>query len=421
MSTQNQIEISRKWLNTLKLTENGLDLNTESKYIGYKGGRGGGKSHMIGTLIKDICQARPTKVICLREIQRSVKDSVFGLLEDKCINEGYGWKVTDKEIVHENGSYITFWGMRGGSKQETKTRAKSIEGFDLAWIEEAQACSEESLDLFFPSIRKPGSKIIATWNPYLPIDPIQDKIGGSKFGKVEEILYYDNPMLDQMEIDLAEEMKVKNPKKFDHIYMGKPANLEGLVYGDFEYTTNVIPHTEAEKLARKADSHIIGLDWGYQHPMAMVSIYRAGEKYIITDEYHKAKQVINIKWLFDDFYRFSRGCKEIICDSARPELIEYCDEGYKQDVNERHESRFYPCEKYPGSVRDEIDTINKLLMEERLLISDNCIQLIKEIMSWLWKENAKKEVPDELGEDTCRAMGYGIRSVERGRGEVNVI
>ena len=421
MSTQKTIKLSRKWLRTLKITEHGLDIATDMKYIGYKGGRGGAKSHTLGTLLKDIGQARPVRVIFLREVQRSIKDSIHGLMADKCMNEGWGWTVTDREITHVNGTYFTFWGMRGGSKQETLTRAKSIEGFDYAVIEEAQSASEESLDLFFPSIRKPGSQIIAMWNPYLSIDPIQTKIGESKFGIVEEILYTDNPMLDDMEVSIAEEMRVNNPKKYAHIYLGKPANLEGLVYGDFSYDNNVIPHQEAEKMSRGADTHIIGLDWGYSHPMGMVLIYRVGERYVITYEYHKRKQVINVKWLFDDFYMFARDSQTAICDNARPELIEYCNEGYKDDTKARMETRFYPCHKHPGSVMDEINTLNRLFESNRILISDNCIQLIKEIMSWEWKEGAKKEVPEDLDEDTCRAMGYAIMSVERGQGEILVL
>jgi phage terminase large subunit len=152
----------------------------------------------------------------------------------------------------------------------------------------------------------------------------------------------------------------------------------------------------------------------------MVLLYRSGDRYIVTDEYHQRNKVINVKWLMDDFYRFHRDAKQVIADNSRPELIEYCNHGYKDDTKSRHGAQFYPCHKYPGSVLDEINTLNNLYQSKRILISDRCLQLIKETMSWQWREGAKKEVPDDLDEDTCRALGYAIMSIEKGSGQIKV-
>jgi PBSX family phage terminase large subunit len=305
--------------------------------------------------------------------------------------------------------------MRGGSKQETKTRAKSIEDFDYAWIEEAQSPTEELLDLFFPSIRKKGSKIVCTWNPFLgDEDPVFKKINGSSFGKIISINYYDNPMLDQEEILIAEELKEKDYKKYEHIYLGTRVNLDGLCYPTFERERHVLTEEESLKLVRSSDSHIVGVDWGYNHPMAMTLIYRTGERYLIYRDYRLREIVINARWLFDDFYSFARDAKTAICDSARPELIDYCDRGYMHDTKVKHETRFEPCSKYPGSVLDEIHLVNNLFMKDRLFICENATNILDEIIRWMWKEGAKKEIPEELGEDALRSMGYGLMYYEKG-------
>jgi phage terminase large subunit len=311
--------------------------------------------------------------------------------------------------------------MRGGSKQETKTRSKSIEGFDIAWIEEAQSCSEESIDLFFPSIRKDGSKIICTWNPYLVEDPIEKKIAESSFGKIISVNYYDNPLLSGDEAKIANELKEKNYKKYEHIYLGKPSNIEGLCYSMFDRIKHVIKKEESDKMARTSNSYHIGLDWGFSHPMGMVMIHKLGERYLITDCYRKTGQVINVKWLMGDFYSFSRDSKIAVCDNARPELIEYCDKKYKDDTKEVHSTKFIPCAKYQGSVLDEINTINTLFMNGRLLISETCVDLIGEILSFTWKDGSK-EIPEDIGEDLCRAMGYGIMYSEKyGKNSIKIV
>lgn len=227
-----RIRISEKWLKIIKPTkDHGLTWNTDKKWVGVWGGRGGAKSHVVATLVKDLCQASKTRVIYLREIQKSIKDSVYSLVEGKVTGEGDGkWKCTEStgEIKHKgNGSYITFWGMRGGSKQEEKTRAKSIEDFDLAVIEEAQACTDYTINLFFPSIRKEGSRIMSVWNTDLAMDPIRKKIEDSKFGILLNVNYLDNPMLSAQAREEAEEMRIKEPELYRHIYLGAPRNQSG--------------------------------------------------------------------------------------------------------------------------------------------------------------------------------------------------
>ena len=171
-------------------------------------------------------------------------------------------------------------------------------------------------------------------------------------------------------------------------------------------------------MERKADGIMVGIDWGFSHPMAMVRIARLGERYVIVEDYNQKNIIINIKWLFSDFYAFARNAKIAVCDNARPELIQYCDSGYKDDTMERISTRFEGCNKYPGSVDNEIATINRLFSQDRILINEKCKQTIIELESWTKKEN--KEKPNDLDEDTLRAIGYAIMSIEQSGGMLNV-
>ena len=133
------------------------------RYRAAFGGRGSGKSHFFAEMLIERCVLTPTSVVCIREVQKSLNQSVKKLLEIKIEALGVSdmFTVRDNKITSKNGSMIIFQGMQN----HTADSIKSLEGFDIAWIEEAQSISEMSLSLLRPTIRKPGSEIWATWNP----------------------------------------------------------------------------------------------------------------------------------------------------------------------------------------------------------------------------------------------------------------
>ena len=236
--------------------------------------------------------------------------------------------------------------------------------------------------------------------------------------KTWHFTFEDNPILSE-EYKASMRNLMTGAMKERMIYGKWVPDVGGLVYSAFNRERHCIPHEQAQKLSRAADDLIIGIDWGFTHPMAMVQVHRLGERYLITDIYHEKNKTIGVKWIMEDFFEFSRNAGTAICDNARPELIEYCNEGYKDDTVHRIDTRFYPCHKHAGSLNDEIETIQRLLLSDRLLVDENCKQLIIEFESWTKKEN--KEKPHELDEDTLRAMGYAIMSIERGHGEIIVV
>lgn len=140
------------------------------RYKGAYGGRGGGKSHFFAEEIILRCFERETRVACIREVQKSIKNSVHRLLADKIEKFGLQeeFEVLETEIRGSNGSIIIFKGMQN----HTADSIKSLEAYDLVWVEEAQSLSEFSFNLLRPTLRAKGSELWFSWNPRYKTDPV---------------------------------------------------------------------------------------------------------------------------------------------------------------------------------------------------------------------------------------------------------
>ena len=147
------------------------------RYKGAYGGRGGAKSHFFAEQIVIRCFAQRVRVVCIREVQSSIKDSVRQLIIDKIEKFELmdSFEVLEAEIrCKKNGSFIIFKGMQSYNA----ANIKSLEGFDIAWTEEAQTLSQASLDMLIPTIRKEDkeagteSELWFSWNPRYKTDPV---------------------------------------------------------------------------------------------------------------------------------------------------------------------------------------------------------------------------------------------------------
>lgn len=142
-----------------------------ARYRGAWGGRGSGKSNdrAQAVVLKMITQPG-ARIVCLREVQNSIKDSVYQLICDwiQRLEVGALFDITRDEIRGPGNSLCIFRGM----KDQNAESIKSLEGYTIAWFEEAQTCSQRSLDLLRPTIRAPGSELWFTWNPRAKTDPV---------------------------------------------------------------------------------------------------------------------------------------------------------------------------------------------------------------------------------------------------------
>lgn len=202
------------------------------RYKGAWGGRASGKSHFFAEMLIERMIMQPTRAVCIREIQKSIKESVKRLLEDKI--EGLGvqdyFTVLESEIRCKNGGLIVFVGMQNHTAQSIK----SLEGYDIAWVEEAQTLSEFSLKLLRPTIRKEGAELWFSWNP----DEEEGAVDSLLRGKnkipdaiVVEANYLDNPFCpESMKLE-AEQDKARDYDEYLHVWMGHyKRTLDGAVY-----------------------------------------------------------------------------------------------------------------------------------------------------------------------------------------------
>jgi len=157
------------------------------------------------------CYARPRRAVCIREVQNSIKESVRQLIIDKIgkFDLGAFFTILDSEIRGKNGSLIIFKGMQSYNSENIK----SLEGYDIAWVEEAQNLSDTSLRLLRPTIRKPGSELWFSWNPRYETDAVDRFFRGGAHRKdavVVAVNWNDNPWFPDV---LRQEMQSSQQKE----------------------------------------------------------------------------------------------------------------------------------------------------------------------------------------------------------------
>lgn len=209
-----------------------LPLLKPARYKGAYGGRGGAKSHFFAEQMILRCFAAQTRAVCIREIQLTIKDSVKQLLVDKIAKFGLQsyFDVLETEIRgRHNGSLIVFRGMQSYNADNIK----SLEGFDIAWIEEGQTLSEKSLELLRPTIRKPGSEIWAGWNPRHRTDAIDKFFRKNPHPEAVSVLvnWRDNPWFPEVLRKEMEHDKAVDPDTAEHIWEGGYGIQSGSILG----------------------------------------------------------------------------------------------------------------------------------------------------------------------------------------------
>lgn len=203
------------------------------RYKVAKGGRGSGKSWGFARALLIQGAAKPLRIGCFREVQKSIKDSVHKLLADQIVALGLTaqYEVLETVIRGRNGTEFLF----GGLADHTVESIKSFEGLDIAWVEEARNVSKRSWDILIPTIRKPGSQIWVSYNPELESDEthVRFVVNAPPRSEVVTMNYHDNPWFSA---ELEEERKhcqLTAPKDYDNIWLGKckPA-VSGAIYYD---------------------------------------------------------------------------------------------------------------------------------------------------------------------------------------------
>lgn len=255
-----------------------------ARYKVAHGGRGSGKSWGFARALLIMAAAQPLRVLCTREVQKSIKDSVHKLLSDQIQDLGLGdfFEVLETVIRGKNGSEFSFAGLAS----HTINSIKSYEGVDRVWIEEGQAVTKRSWDVLIPTIRKPGSEIWVTYNPELESDETHQRfaVNPPPGAVVAEMNYVDNPWFPkELEAERLHAKATMRVEEYAHIWEGKckPA-VEGAIYFD------EISRAETEGRIRDVPAdpllkvHAVW-DLGWNDSMSIILVQRSASEVRIID------------------------------------------------------------------------------------------------------------------------------------------
>lgn len=351
------------------------DLFTPSRYKIWYGGRGGAKSWSFADALLIKALRNRTKILCARELQNSIADSVHSLLCSQIDRLGMGlyYDTTQSQIRCVSGSVFIFSGLRFNPK-----RLKSMEDIDICWVEEAETVSEDSWKLLTPTIRKPGSEIWVTFNPDLETDPAYKRFvkNPPPNSIVRKVGWEDNPWITEELLAEKAHLYSVDPDAADHVWGG-----------------NTRRHSKAEILAGKYcvepfepeedwAGPYYGADWGFaQDPVALVRCWVSGDPQYLNHTLwieHEAGGIgidnDELPQLFDSV----PGTREHTCyaDSARPETISH--------MRKHGFDRMKPCKKWDGSVKDGIAHLRGY---NRIVIHPRCKRWLNEAQHYKYKSD----------------------------------
>jgi len=362
---------------------------------GIYGGRYSLKSHTVARYLLIRARMAKTRVACFREFQNSIAESSHQLLSDLIVKYGLkDFHVTNNSIINTvNESDFLFKGLYNNEQS-----IKSIEGIDVAWVEEAQTVSQKSLEVLTPTVRKPGSKIIYTYNRLYEDDPVHTRLAVE--GRPDTLLinvnydvaikygYMPDVILKEIEDD-----RERRPGLYKHKWLGEPGGTERRVYHDWAFI-EAIPH-EARLFSR-------GLDFGYSNdPTVIVSIYKYNDGYIIDEELfqkgmHNSQIAQFIKNLPDS-------STMVVADSAEPKSI---------DEIALHGVNIQGATKGQGSVTEGIDFVQ----DQRISLTKRSFNTIKSYQNYLWQVDKEGKIlnkPEHMYSDPMDAIRYGLSVFRR--------
>lgn len=366
------------------------------------GGRYSLKSHTVARFLIINAREKKTRIACFRELQNSIADSSHQLLADLIKKyELSDFEVTNNAIVNKlNGSDFIFKGL-----YHNEQSIKSIEGIDIAWVEEAQTVSNKSLEVLTPTIRKPGSKIIYTYNRLLEEDPVHNRLvlEGRPRTLIINVNYDIAIKYGWMPDEVLREIeddKEHRPGLYKHKWLGEPINQERRIYKDWRMIDELPPEARLE--AR-------WLDFGYTNdPSAIGSIYYYNGGWILHELLYR-KGMSN-KQLADFLNALDKPGTLIKADSAEPKSIDEL-RSYGLDV--------VPCTKGKDSVNAGI----QLIQDQPISVTKSSLNIWNEYRNYIWDVDQNDKILNKP-DVTCMnhhmdGIRYAMESLGRAKQEVS--
>jgi phage terminase large subunit len=317
--------------------------------------------------------------VCIREIQKSLKFSAKALIENKiqALGVSHLFEVLTTEIRRKDGhGIIIFQGMQ----DHTADSIKSLEGFGIAWVEEAQNLSGRSLSLLRPTIRAPGSEIWFTWNPDQPTDAVDQFFRGDeglpKGAIVVEVNYCDNPKLPQESLEEMAIDRARDPDYYHHVWMGGYN-----VKSELQVLSGKWKIDEFEPMP-DWDGPYFGGDWGFAaDPTAAIKLWINDRRLYVERESWAIG--LELDKIADRWMRDLPGIEQHVvrADSSRPDTINF--------VRRTGIPKLVGAEKWQGSVEDGIAFLRNF---DQIIVHPQCPKTIEECRLYKYKTNAAGDI-----------------------------
>jgi phage terminase large subunit len=332
------------------------------------GGRGGGRSWNIARILLLKGIEKPLLILCTRQYQVSINNSVYRLLVEQIGRMGLyqHYYISKSQILGYNGTRFIFRGL------QNPVEIKSLEGVDICWVEEAENVTADSWDYLIPTIRKEGSEIWISFNP--------DSEDGETYKRFIKnfdpvtmcrvyTTYKDNPFIAKLIIEQAERDKRNDIEKYEWIWLGKPRkhNEAQVFKGKWEVQRFASP---------KGIRYFYGVDWGFANdPTVLIRCFVQDEKlYIDYEAYGTGVELDELRELFSVV---PMEAAVIYADPSRPETISYLK---KQGLN------IYPADSWKNSVQDGIEFLKSF---QKIVIHERCQHAINEFRNYSYKVDSK--------------------------------
>lgn len=367
------------------------------------GGRGSGKSWACARVLLGLGFEKPIRILCAREIQRSISDSVHKLLCEQIEQMGLGgfYSITRDAIRGENGTEFLFKGLRANPQE-----IKSMEGIDICWVEEAQAVSAESWDVLIPTVRKPESEIWITFNPLDASDPTYQRfvINEPTDAVVRKVNYNENPYFPDVLRSEMEWLKSRDYQSYLHIWEGEVRKQSNaLVFNNY--------FTVEEFETPKSTRFYHGADWGFaQDPTTLIRCFIDGKKlYIDREAWGIGVEIDNTPALFETIDTARRW--PIKADNARPETISYM---RRQGFN------ITGAKKWGGSIEDGVEFLKTF----NIIVHPRCQHTIDELNHYSYKIDKQTgdilPVIEDRFNHCLDALRYSLDGLIKGHGMMNI-
>lgn len=356
-----------KMAERIKIPEKLAFLFKPARYKVAWGGRGGSKSWSYALALLFLAINGRERILCTREYQNSIQESVHRLLCDQI--ERLGWShlftITQQSIRAVNGSEFIFAGIK-----TDPAKIKSTEGVTRCWVEEAEKVSAESWEKLIPTIRAPGSEIWVSFNPDLSTDPTYQRfvVNPPPDAKIVQMNWRDNPWFPDILRKEKDYLASVDSDAYEHVWNGacREHSEAQILKGKYLIRDFTVNHTW--------QGPYYGADWGFANdPTVLVKCWlHRDDLYIEAEAYGIGIDIDRTPELFD---RVSGAREHVIrADSARPETISY--------MRQNGYPKIEAVRKWGGSVEDGIARLRSF---NQIVIHPSCKHAAEEARLWSYK------------------------------------